>query len=242
MKKTVVITGAGRGIGAACAKLFAKNDYNVAINYFKSKHKAKQLSDTINKSGGCSEIFYADVSNPSNVKQMHQEIKNKLGNPQVLINNAGIAQQKLFTDITINDWDNMLNINTKSTFLCCKEFLPHMINKKSGRIINISSIWGVVGGSCEVHYSASKAAIIGLSKALAKEVALSGITVNCIAPGVIATDMTSIHDKQTMDILKQEIACGKIGNVQDVANTALFLASDEASYITGQVINVDGGF
>ena len=117
-----------------------------------------------------------------------------------------------------------------------------MIHEKKGRIINISSIWGVVGGSCEVHYSASKAAIIGLSKALAKEVALSGITVNCIAPGVIATDMTAIHDRQTMDILKQEIACGKIGNVQDVANTALFLASDEASYITGQVINVDGGF
>ncbi len=242
MKKTVLITGASRGIGAACAKMFAQNNYNVAINYFKNKQKASQLSYTINKSGGHSEIFYADVSNPNDVKQMREEIKNKLGNPQVLINNAGIAQQKLFTDITINDWDNMINTNTKSTFLCCKEFLPDMIHEKSGRIINISSIWGVVGGSCEVHYSASKAAIIGLSKALAKEVALSGITVNCIAPGVIATDMTAIHDQQTMDILKQEIACGKIGNVQDVANTALFLASDEASYITGQVINVDGGF
>lgn len=242
MKKTVLITGAGKGIGAACAKLFAKKDYNVAINYFRSEYKAKQLSDTINKNGGCSEIFYADISSPNDVKQMHKEIKNKLGNPQILINNAGIAQQKLFTDITIDDWDNMLSINTKGTFLCCKEFLPYMIHEKNGRIINISSIWGVVGGSCEVHYSASKAAIIGLSKALAKEVALSGITVNCIAPGVIATDMTAIHDQQTMDILKQEIACGKIGTVEDVANTALFLASDEASYITGQVINVDGGF
>lgn len=242
MNKTVLITGASRGIGAACAELFAKNNYNVAINYFKNEYKAKKLSDTINRNGGCSEVFYADVSNPNHIKQMHEDIKNKLGNPQVLINNAGIAQQKLFTDITTADWDNMLNTNVKSTFLCCKEFLPHMIHEKNGKIINISSIWGVVGGSCEVHYSASKAAIIGFSKALAKEVALSGITVNCIAPGVIDTDMNKMHDKQTIDILKQEIACGKIGNTKDIANTALFLASDGASYITGQVINVDGGF
>ena len=190
----------------------------------------------------CSEIFHADVSNINDVKRMREEIKNKLGNPQILINNAGIAQQKLFTDITIDDWENMMNTNTKSVFFCCKEFLPYMIHEKKGKIINISSIWGIVGGSCEVHYSASKAAIIGLSKALAKEMALNGITVNCIAPGVINTDMTSIHNKQTIDILKQEIACGKIGDVKDIANTALFLASDEASYITGQVINVDGGF
>lgn len=242
MKKTVLITGASRGIGAACAELFAKNNYKVAINYFKSEQKARELSDTINKNGGCSEIFHADVSNINDVKRMREEIKNKLGNPQILINNAGIAQQKLFTDITIDDWENMMNTNTKSVFFCCKEFLPHMIHEKKGKIINISSIWGVVGGSCEVHYSASKAAIIGLSKALAKEMALNGITVNCIAPGVINTDMTYIHNKQTIDILKQEIACGKIGDVKDIASTALFLASDEASYITGQVINVDGGF
>lgn len=242
MKKTVLITGAGRGIGAACAELFAKHNYKVAINYFKSELKAKQLSNKINKNGGCCEIFYADVSNPNDVKKMHEEIKSKLGNPEVLINNAGIAQQKLFTDITLDDWEKMINTNTKSVFLCCKEFLPYMIHEKKGKIINISSIWGVIGGSCEVHYSASKAAIIGFSKALAKEMALSGITVNCIAPGVIDTDMNSMHSKQTMDILKQEIACGKIGSAQDVAHTALFLASDEASYITGQVINVDGGF
>ena len=242
MKETVLITGAGRGIGAACAEIFAKNGYRVAINYFKSEKKAKALSEKIQQFGGVAEIFYADISNCDDVKKMREEIENKFESPKILINNAGISQQKLFTDITLKDWDDVFNINTKGVFICCKEFLPSMIKKKQGRIINISSIWGVFGGSCEVHYSASKAAVIGLSKALAKEVALSKITVNCLAPGVIATDMMKTHSKQTIDLLKQEIACGEIGRAEDVANAALFLASDEASYITGQVINVDGGF
>ena len=219
MKETVLITGAGRGIGAACAEIFAKNGYRVAINYFKSEKKAKALSEKIQQFGGVAEIFYADISNCDDVKKMREEIENKFESPKILINNAGISQQKLFTDITLKDWDDVFNINTKGVFICCKEFLPSMIKKKH-----------------------SKAAVIGLSKALAKEVALSKITVNCLAPGVIATDMMKTHSKQTIDLLKQEIACGEIGRAEDVANAALFLASDEASYITGQVINVDGGF
>ena len=193
MKKIVLITGAARGIGASCAELFAKNGYRVAINYFKSKMKAEALLEKIKQTGGCCEIFYADISNCDDVKKMHEEVENKLGSPDILINNAGISEQKLFTDITLEEWDKMFSINSKGVFICCKEFLPSMIRKKQGRIINISSIWGVLGGSCEVHYSASKAAVIGLSKALAKEVALSNITVNCIAPGVISTDMMKIH-------------------------------------------------
>ena len=242
MKKTVLITGAARGIGASCAKLFAKKGYRVAINYFKSKLKAEALLEKINQMGGSSETFYADISNYDDVKKMHEEVENKLGAPDVLINNAGISQQKLFTDITLKEWDDMFDVNAKGVFICCKEFLPAMIRKKQGRIINISSIWGVLGGSCEVHYSASKAAIIGLSKALAKEVAPSNITVNCIAPGVISTDMMKIHSQETIKLLEKEIACQKLGRPEDVANAALFLASDEASYITGQVLNVDGGF
>ena len=237
-----MITGAARGIGASCAELFAKNGYRVAINYFKSKLKAEPLLEKIKQAGGCCEIFYADISNYDDVKKMHEEVENKLGDPDILINNAGISEQKLFTDITLEEWDKMFSVNLKGVFICCKEFLPSMIRKKQGRIINISSIWGVLGGSCEVHYSASKAATIGLSKALAKEVALSNITVNCIAPGVISTDMMKIHSQETIKLLEQEIACGRMGRPEEVANAALFLASDEASYITGQVLNVDGGF
>ncbi len=242
MKKTVLITGAARGIGASCARLFAKNGYRVAINYFKSKMKAEALLKKIKQTGGFSEIFYADISNCDDVKKMREEVENRLGSPDILINNAGISEQKLFTDITLEEWDRMFRVNAKGVFICCKEFLPSMIRKKQGRIINISSIWGILGGSCEVHYSASKAAVIGLSKALAKEVALSNITVNCIAPGVISTDMMKIHSKETIKLLEQEIACGRLGKAEDVANAALFLASEGASYITGQVLNVDGGF
>ena len=217
--KKVLITGSSRGIGAETARLFSKKGYHVYVNYNKSEKSALALLDELKDYSV--ELVRADVSKSDEVKRMFSEI----AGIDILVNNAGIAQTKLFTDITDDDWNNMISSNLSSAFFCCREALPYMIRQHFGRIINISSMWGQVGGSCEVHYSASKAAIIGFSKALAKEMALSGITVNCIAPGVIDTDMNSMHNKQTMDILKQEIACGKIGSAQDVAHTALFFTS-----------------
>ena len=164
------------------------------------------------------------------------------GSADILINNAGIAQQKLFTDITDDDFTRMFDINVRGVFNCCRAALPYMIHKKHGRIINISSMWGVCGASCEVHYSASKAAVIGMTKALAKEVGPSGITVNCIAPGLIDTPMNANLSKETINELCEETPVGRIGTPEDIANAALFLASDSSSFITGQVLGVDGGF
>lgn len=160
----------------------------------------------------------------------------------VLINNAGVSSQKLFTDITDDDWRKTIGVNLDGVFYCCREVLPQMISRKNGVIINISSMWGEVGASCEVHYSASKAGVIGLTKALAKEVAPSGIRVNCISPGVIMTDMMSGFDDNTIEELKSETPLQRLGTPEDIASAALFLASDEASFITGQTLGVNGGF
>ncbi|MEG1406900.1 MAG: SDR family oxidoreductase, partial [Ruthenibacterium sp.] len=168
-------------------------------------------------------------------------ITNTFGAPDILINNAGIAQQKLFTDITEAEWDTMMNTNAKGAFLCCKAALPHMIRQKWGRIVNISSMWGQVGASCEVHYSAAKAAVIGLTKALAKEEAPSGITVNCVAPGVIETDMMATFSAEDKAALAAETPLERLGSAEDIAGATAFLASDAAAFITGQVIGVNGG-
>lgn len=239
---TVCITGAAKGIGASCARLFAKHGYQVAICYHTSGDQAAELTKQIRQTGGTAQAFCADVSNAEQVRKMKEQILSCFGHVDVLINNAGISQQKLFMDITEDEWDHMLCVNAKSMFLCCKAFLPEMIHQKWGRIINISSIWGVCGGSCEVHYSASKAAVIGLTKALAKEQGLSGITVNCIAPGVINTDMNAHLDESALDSLKQMAAVGRIGDPEEVAQAALFFADEACGFITGQVLNVDGGF
>lgn len=166
----------------------------------------------------------------------------EIGSVDVLVNNAGISSQKLFTDITDDEWKKTIGVNLDAVFYCCKNALPHMIRQKSGAIINISSMWGEVGASCEVHYSASKAGVIGLTKALAKEVAPSGVRVNCIAPGVIMTDMMSDYDDKTINELKDETPLGRLGTPEDIAAAALFLASDDASFITGQTLGVNGGF
>lgn len=239
MEKTVIITGASRGIGAACAKAFAKAGFNTAICYNKNKEKAVALADELGENAAAFEV---DVANSGSVAAMYKAVCAKFGEATVLVNNAGISQQKLFTDITEDDWDAMQNANIKGIFLCCKAVLPAMIKRKSGRIINISSMWGVSGASCEVHYSASKAAVIGLTKALAKEEGPSGITVNCIAPGVIETDMMSSFSDDDKQILADETPLCRLGTPQDVANAALFFASDAAAFITGQVLCVDGGF
>ena len=234
--RTVLITGSSRGIGAETARLFAKKGYHVYINYNQSENAALALLDELKAYSV--ELIKADVSKSSEVKRMFREIDGI----DILVNNAGIAQTKLFTDITDDDWNHMISSNLSSAFYCCREALPYMIRRHFGRIINISSMWGQVGGSCEVHYSAAKAGIIGLTKALAMEEGLSGITVNCIAPGVIKTDMTSNLSEDDFTALKNETPTNSIGTPFDIARTVLFLASDYSSFITGQVLGVNGGF
>ncbi len=240
--KTVLITGSARGIGAATAALFADSGYNVVINYNTSKAEASALCNTL-KENGCSVIAVkADVSKADEVEVLFSEAEKAFNGVDILVNNAGIAQQKLFTDITMQDYDRMFDCNVKSVFNCCQRALPHMIHNKYGRIINISSMWGVAGASCEVHYSASKAAVIGMTKALAREVAPSGITVNCIAPGVIDTPMNKGFDEETMNCLKDETPVGRIGSPEEVAKAVKFFSESDSGFITGQVLAIDGGF
>ncbi len=242
MNQTVLITGASRGIGRAAAAAFARNGYNVAVNYCKSKEKATDLADELNGYGVMAAAYQADVSDKTAVGEMFGKAEQELGRISVLVNNSGIAEQILFSDITEEKWDRMFAVNVKGTYNCTQAALPSMIHEKYGRIINVSSMWGISGASCEVHYSASKAALIGFTKALAKEVGLSGITVNCIAPGVIGTDMNSAISGEILEELKEDTPLNRIGTPEDVAAAILFLASDKASFITGQTLSVDGGF
>ena len=242
MRKTVLITGAAQGIGRAAAAAFAREGYSVAVNYNKSRTEAEELCAELEKFGVRAAAFRADVSDKDAVENMYADVKAKLGTVGILVNNAGIAEQALFSDITEEMWDRMFAVNVKGAYNCTQAVLPKMIHEKYGRIINISSMWGISGASCEVHYSASKAALIGFTKALAKEVGLSGITVNCVAPGVIDTDMNGHHSPEIISELKEETPLNRIGTPRDVAETVLFLASEKASFITGQTISVDGGF
>ena len=182
-----------------------------------------------------------DVAVRSQVVQMVETVRKELGDPDLLINNAGISQQALFTDLTEEDWDRMFAVHVKGAFHCCQEVLPAMIRRRSGQIINISSMWGQVGGSCEVHYSAAKAALIGFTKALAKEVGPSQVRVNCVAPGVIATEMNGHLSPADLEALREETPLETIGTPEDVASLLVFLASDQARFITGQVIAPNGG-
>ena len=223
--KKVIVTGASRGIGRAIAQMFFEKGYIVYANY---KNTPIDYA--------CTKAVYADVSVQSDVAKMHEQI----GEVDIVINNAGIAQEKLFCDITENDWDNMINTNLKSVFTNTKAFLPNMLKNHSGCIINISSIWGLDGGAMEVHYAASKAGVIGITKALSQEVAPSGVRVNAIAPGVIDTDMTAVYTAEEREVLLQRTDLRCIGKPLDIAHTALYLAENE--FITGQVIEVSGGF
>ena len=235
--KTVLITGATRGIGEATARLFKEKGYRICINYQKSKKKAEMLEKELDAYAFC-----ADVSKKNEVDEMFSEINERFGGVDVLVNNAGIAQFKLFSDITEDEWDRMFDINVKGMFNCTQAALPYMIHNKCGKIINVSSMWGITGASCEVHYSASKAAVIGFTKALAKELGPSGICVNCVAPGVIKTDMCAGLSDEDMDVLADETPIGRIGTPEDVAKAIMFLATDDSDFITGQVISPNGGF
>lgn len=240
MKRNIVVTGASRGIGAAIVKLLAKSGHNVLLNYNKSEEKAKQIQDELKQKGINIEIFKADVSKRKECKNLVEYAIEKLGNIDVLVNNAGIAQFKVFTDITDEEWNNMLQTNLNSVFYMSQEVAKYMINRKEGNIINISSIWGLVGSSCEVHYSMTKAAINGMTKALAKELGPSNIRVNAIAPGLINTDMNNDIEPETMKEIAQEIPLGRIGEPIDIARCVKWLVEDE--YTTGQVISPNGGW
>ena len=235
--RTVLITGGSRGMGRECVRFFAEAGYSVAFTYNNSMSEAEELA----LATGALAIR-ADSRVESDVLRAVEIAEKKLGAIYCLINNAAVSSFSLFTDISLDEWRNMLDVNLTGAFIYTKAVLPSMINKKSGRIINISSVWGITGSSCEVHYSASKAALIGMTKALAKELGPSGITVNAIAPGVIDTDMNKALSDSDKQVLVDETPMCRIGNPADVARAALFLAEDGASFITGDVLNVSGGF
>lgn len=233
----ILISGGARGIGAACVRKFASDGHSVAFIYRSAHEVAKRLADECGAVAIC-----ADISRPNEAREAVAKAIEALGGIDVLVNNAGIAQIKMFCDITDEDLANMLNTNLSSAFYVTRAALPSMVSQKWGRIINIGSMWGKVGASCEVHYSASKAGLRGMTMALAKELGPSNITVNAVEPGVIATDMNASLDQETLRELCDETPLCRIGKPEDVANLVGFLASEEASFITGQIIGVDGGF
>lgn len=236
--KRILVTGGSRGIGAAIVRAFAKAGNRVAFLYRKDHAAATRVAAETGAAPLC-----CDVSDPEAVRAAYAAAVAQLGGaPEVLINNAGIAQSTLSRDVSDSDWARMLNTNLSSAFYLCREAQGAMIAAQHGRIINIGSVWGKVGASCEVAYSAAKAGLRGLTMALAKELGPSGITVNCIEPGVIDTDMNAAHDRQTLAALADETPLCRIGSPEDVAAAVLFLASDSASFITGQCLGVDGGF
>lgn len=240
-KKTVLVTGGAKGIGKAICTELANCGYNIAVNYNTSEGEALILKEKLSPLTKV-EIFKADVSVSSEVNTMFEAVERAFGGVDILINNAGISQQALFTDITDDMWQRMLGVNLTGAFNCCRRALPYMINQKYGSIVNVASMWGEVGASMEVHYSAAKAGLIGLTKALAKEVGLSGITVNAVSPGVVLTDMMAQFSQEDMDALADETPMGVLGNAEDIASAVSFLVSEKARFITGQVVSVNGGF
>ena len=235
--RTALITGGSRGIGAAMVRAFCQAGYRVAFFYRSSREAALALQ------AACGAVAIpCDVRHSDQVNAACAEALRELTHIDVLINNAGIAQQKLLTDLTDEDWRAMLDTHLSGAFYVTRAILPGMVSRKSGRIINTGSIWGQVGASCEAHYSAAKAGLIGLTKALAKEVGPSGITVNCVCPGVIDTDMLAGFSRDDLAALCQDTPMGRLGTPEDVARCALWLAREDADFITGQIIGVGGGF
>ena len=242
MNKTALITGASRGIGRAVALELAKNGYYVGIVYLNSNDKAFEVKSAALSFGADAEVFQCDVSDPSQCMMLTKSFIDRFGRIDLLVNNAGVSKIATLNDTEIYDWDKIISTNLSSSFYLSKALLPYFLKNKSGNIINISSIWGVNGASCEVAYSASKAGLIGFTKALAKELGPSGIRVNCISPGIIDTEMNQSLDADTLNELINETPVNRIGKPEDVARTVLFLASSSASFITGENIIIDGGF
>ncbi|MFT8888321.1 MAG: 3-oxoacyl-ACP reductase FabG [Ethanoligenens sp.] len=236
--KNVLITGASRGIGRATAIAFAHAGYRVCINYHMHRAEAEELAAYLRADGAAAEVLQADVADAVAVREMVAQA----GEVDVLVNNAGIAGQRLFTDVTEDEWQRMLAVNLTGLFHCAQAVLPGMIHRKKGKIIALSSIWGITGGSCEVAYSAAKAGVIGLVRSLAKEVGPSNIQVNCVAPGVIDTDMNRVLSVADRAALCEETPLMRMGTPEDVARSILFFAGPGGDFITGQVLSPNGGF
>lgn len=238
--KVVIVTGGSRGIGREIVKYLSMEGYTVILNYNKSEECARNVENELKKAGFSVDIYKADVSKKEEAESLIQYALDKYGKIDVLINNAGIAQSKLFTDITDEDWNNMINNNLNSAFYCTRKASKSMINQKNGLIINISSIWGITGSSMEVHYSTAKAGLIGFTKALAKELGPSNIRVNAIAPGIIDTDMNKEYSEEDIKRIKEEIPLERIGQAQNIARCVKWLIEDD--YTTGEVISINGGW
>ena len=235
--RCVLISGGDRGIGAAAARAFWQAGYRVAVLY----HTHAEAAAALEKELPGLLAVQCDVASRASCEVAFHTVEQAVGHVDVLVSNAGIAQQKLFTDITPEEWQHMLDVNLSGAFHLCQLALPGMIRRKAGRILTVSSMWGQTGGSCEVHYSAAKAGLIGLTKALAKEEGPSGITVNCVAPGVIDTDMMASFTAEDKAALAEETPVGRLGTAEEVAKLLLYLAGEDAGYITGQVLGVNGG-
>jgi len=233
MAKTVLITGGSRGIGKAMVYAFSKAGYNVLLNFNKSENIANDIARELPNV----KVYGADVADQQSVINMIEYTNNVFGGVDILINNAGIACTGLFQDLSMDEWNRLIATNLTGNYNLCKAVLPQMISRKSGKIINISSVWGITGASMEVAYSATKAGVIGLTKALAKEVGPSNVQVNCIAPGIVMTDMISDYSMDELNAITDDIPLGRLGSTEDIAKTALFLASEDADYITGQIIS-----
>jgi len=239
--KIALITGAGRGIGAQIAKDFAGEGAVVIVNYSGSEQAAERTVSEIKAAGGSAESYKCNVADFEASAQMISYVTQKYEKLDILVNNAGITRDGLLMRMSEEDFDSVINVNLKGTFNCIKNVSRQMLRQKSGRIINMSSVVGIAGNAGQTNYAASKAGVIGITKSAAKELASRGITVNAIAPGYIDTDMTNVLSDSVKENIKTAIPLGRIGNVSDIARTAVFLASDDAAYITGQVISVDGG-
>lgn len=240
-EKCVLVTGASRGIGKACALAFARAGYKVFINCRNSVGELEKVQRQILSEGGSCRVLPGDVGSSADVKRIFRQIEESAGGLDVLVNNAGISYVGLITDMTDSDWELILDTNLSSVFYCSRAAIPHMVSKKSGKIINISSMWGTAGASCEAAYSATKAGVNGLTKALAKELAPSNIQVNAIACGVIDTDMNAQLSEEERQVLMDEVPAGRFGSGEEVADLVLGLAKRH-SYLTGQIIGLDGGF
>lgn len=241
-KQTVLITGASRGIGASIAERFASVGMNVVIHYMNSHESANDVARRCLAKGAQVMTVTADLRSREQLERMQEKLNKHGFEPHILVNNAGISHYGLLSDTSEEDWDRVMDINLKGTFLCSKVFLPAMIRAQYGRIINVSSVWGMAGASCEVAYSASKGGINAFTKALAKELAPSGITVNAVAPGAVDTDMMSGFDGEELAAIKDEIPAGRLAQPDEIASLVYFLALPESGYINGQVISPNGGW
>ena len=242
MMKAALVTGASRGIGRAIARELAREGWAVCINYLERREAAESLAGELRAAGGAAIALQADVADRGAVSAMVRQTEAELGPVELLVNNAGISLSGLFQDTGDDAWDRMLAVNLTGSRNACMAVLPHMLSEKRGCIVNISSIWGLRGASCEVAYACSKSAVVGLTRTLALELAPSGIRVNAVAPGCIETDMVKVLGDETRAMLVDETPLGRLGTPEDIAHAVSFLASERASFITGQVLTADGGF